>query len=150
MTKRLAILIGLLALSPVAARAACTVSANLLAFGVYPPFSGTPTDSTGEVRVQCSSGFTGLYTIALNAGLNSGGSFANRQMASGANRLSYQLYRDAARTSVWGDGTGGTSTVSTLCTNNCNDRVTVYGRVPALQHVAPGAYVDTVTVTVTY
>ena len=107
-TKRLAILIGLLTLAPVAARAACTVSANLLAFGVYPPFSGTPTDSTGEVRVQCSSGFTGLYTIALNAGLNSGGSFANRQMASGANRLSYQLYRDAARTSVWGDGTGGT------------------------------------------
>ena len=34
--------------------------------------------------------------------------------------------------------------------NNCNDTATVYGSMPALQNVAPGAYVDTVIVTVTY
>ena len=141
---------GLLFVAPTAGRAACTVTANPLAFGVYPPFSGAATNSTGQVQVRCSGGFTGIYTIALNSGLNSGGSFASRKMASGANRLSYQLYRDAARTSVWGDGTGGTSIVSTLCNNNCNDTATVYGSVPALQNVAPGAYVDTVIVTVTY
>lgn len=39
-------------------------------------------------------------------------SFSSRYMLSGANRLYYNMYTDAARTVVWGDGTAGSSTVN--------------------------------------
>src|SRR5712691_6094979 len=94
-------LAALVLLAPAMARAACTVTANPVAFGVYLPFSATPTDSTGSVQVNCIGSFNSPFTIALNAGLHSGGSFANRRMISGGSFLSYQLYSDAARTTVW-------------------------------------------------
>jgi spore coat protein U-like protein len=71
-------------------------------------------------------------------------------MSNGASNLTYQLYSDAARTMIWGDGTAGTVTVSAHVASNGTQNNTVYGRIPALQGVRPGAYTDTITVTVTY
>jgi spore coat protein U-like protein len=142
---------ALVLLAPATARAACTVTATPVTFGVYIPFSGVATNSTGSVTVHCNGAYTNPYRIALNAGLNSGGgSFANRRMKSGVSFLSYQLYTDAAHTIIWGDGTGGSVVVSVSCTGNCTKTQTVYGRIPALQGVAPGGYVDTTTVTVSF
>ena len=139
--------------------AACTVSSAGVAFGRYVPASGTNDRSTGTVTISCS-GLLGLllpyvpYTISLNSGLYSGGIFSNRRMFSGSSYLSYQLYSNSAGTTVWGDGTGGSSTVSGTCTailGNCSSSKTIYGLIPALQSgVAPGTYSDTVTVTVSY
>jgi spore coat protein U-like protein len=71
-------------------------------------------------------------------------------MTSGANLLNYSLYTNAARTTVWGDGSGGTSTVSNTGSGVAQN-FTVYARVPLGQtSVATGAYADTVQVTVTY
>nr|WP_291522240.1 spore coat protein U domain-containing protein [Acidithiobacillus sp.] len=64
-----------------------------------------------------------------------------------------QLYTNATYSQVWGDGTGGTSTVSGTCSGSmgsCSSSKTVYGRIPALQAPSPGAYIDTIAVTVTY
>ena len=145
-------------LLPAAAQAAtCTVSATGIAFGTYIPSNASPTDRTGTVTVTCSAALqTVNYTVALNAGLNSGGSFANRRMKNGTSLLSYQIYSNSARTTVWGNGTGGSSTVSgsfnclVACTNTKRNH-TAYGRLPALQWTAsPGAHSDTITVTVTF
>lgn len=126
------------------ARATCTVTATPVAFGAYLPFSAAPTDSTGTVSLHC--GPPADVVIALSTG--GSGSYASRLMASGGSHLNYQLYSNAARTTVWGDGTGGTVTVSESVTGS--ETSTVYGRIPALQGVAPGFYVDTITVTVTF
>lgn len=156
-TQRL--LLALLALFlPAAAQAAtCTISATGVSFGTYVPSNESPTDITGTVTVTCSSttNQTVSYTIALNAGVNSGSSFSNRRMTNGATFLSYQLYTNSARTTVWGDGTGGTSTVTgsfrcNRCTNTKRNS-TDYGRLPGLQwSAAPGLYSDTITATVTF
>ena len=57
----------------------------------------------------------------------------------------------AARGTIWGDNTGGTSHYTAsppqLLTNVT---FTVYGRVPPLQDVSVGAYTDTVVVTITF
>lgn len=144
--------------APVGAWAqSCTVSATGLAFGAYIPSSPTAATATGTVTVNCNSTLALLisYTIAINPGLYSGGGFANRRMAGGSSFLAYQLYSDAAMTQIWGDGTGGTTTVSGSCLINllgllCSSSNTVYGRLPARQSPAPGAYTDTVTVTISY
>lgn len=148
-------LVALLILTPAVGQAAsCTASATGIAFGTYVPSSTS--NSTGTVTISCSSVMGGggvNYTIALNAGVNSGGSFSNRRMSSGSSYLSYQLYTDAAYSQVWGDGTGGTSTVSGTCSGSmgsCSSSKTVYGRIPAPQNPSPGSYSDTITVTVTY
>jgi len=72
-------------------------------------------------------------------------------MAKGAEELFYNLYRDAARTSVWGDGMGGTQVQFVPDPpNNTPVPFTIFGRVPAGQDVSAGAYADSVTVTVNY
>lgn len=145
---RTAALAAVLLLLPASARAAtCTVSATPVAFGVYPPFSGTPTTSTGTTTVHCVAGAANIV-IALSTG--GGGAYANRRMSNGASNLTYQLYSDAAHTMIWGNGTAGTVTVSAHVPSNGTQNNTVYGQIPALQGVRPGAYTDTITVTVTY
>jgi spore coat protein U-like protein len=136
-------------LGSVAARAQCSVTATPVSFGTYLPFSAMPTDSTGGVAVACR-GFRGPYTIALNTGLSGSGSFANRRMRRSNFFLPYQLYTNAARNLVWGDGTSGTAAVSGTCLGVCSNLDTVYGRIQARQVARPGAYADTIVVTVTF
>jgi spore coat protein U-like protein len=146
----------LMLLVPTMARAAvtCTASATAVAFGVYNPFFGSPLDTTGTVTVTCSTTFIDLvsYTVSLSRG--GGSSYAGRRMNSGSNLLSYQLYTDAARSQIWGDGSGGTSTNAysgILIFTPITNTHTVYGRIPAAQTtVIPGSYTDTITVTVSY
>ena len=153
--KRKLALAALLIFAPTAVDAACSVTATGVAFGTYVPSAAS--NSTGTVTVSCSAtlGLLFNWTIALNAGVNSGGSFSNRRMASGNSYLSYQLYTDSGHTTVWGDGTSGTATVSGNCLISflgipCSGSATVYGQIPALQNPSPGAYTDTITVTITY
>jgi spore coat protein U domain-containing protein, fimbrial subunit CupE1/2/3/6 len=127
---------------------ACDVQATNHAFGPYSPAASTALDATSNVSVYCTVGTP--YTLALNIGTG-GGTFAARKMTSGANELVYNLYTTAARTTVWGDGTGSTSTVGgtgggllTAFTH------TVYGRIDVNQDVGPGSYSSTVTVTLTF
>jgi spore coat protein U-like protein len=74
-----------------------------------------------------------------------------RTIANGGNTLNYNLYRDSARSQVWGDGSGSTFTVtgtgSGLLTAST---LTVYGDIAAAQDKPPGTYTSTITVTVTY
>ncbi|HEV2303422.1 MAG TPA: spore coat U domain-containing protein [Stellaceae bacterium] len=150
--RRLLALAALVVFLPAAAQAArCTVTATGIAFGIYVPFSSTAGTSAGTISVQCM-GLNGIYTIALNAGINGGGNFSNRRMSNGVSYLGYQIYTDAAHTIVWGDGSGGTVTVSATCTPGiCSNSYTTYGRIPGTQITAtPGSYSDVTTVTVTY
>jgi spore coat protein U-like protein len=118
-----------------------------VSFGAYNVFNTTPTDSTGSITYTCSS----VFTITIHLSRGSAPSYFPRQMRKGAESLPYNLYRDAARTSVWGDGTGGTSRYGPVFPPF--DRpvtVTVYGRIPARQNVSAGSYTDTITATINF
>jgi len=126
----------------------CNVSATTLNFGTYDPTSATALTGTSTVSVFCTAGTP--YTSALNVG-SGGGSFVTRTIANGGNVLNYNLFRDAARSQVWGDGSGSTVTASgtgsgLLTANN----LTVYGEIPIAQDKPPGTYTSTITVTVAY
>jgi spore coat protein U-like protein len=126
----------------------CTVSTTPVAFGSIDVIAGTNADATGGVTVTCTNG-TG-WSAAAGVGGGAGATFASRKMTAGANLLNYTLYTDAARTSVWGDGSGTTATVSNTG-SGAAQAFTVYGRVPLGQTTVPaGGYSDTVAVTITY
>ncbi len=124
----------------------CNISAGNINFGSAGVLGGTLTAS-GSITAQCTSGDS--YSIALNAGSGSGASFANRTMSGPGNGVLYHLYSNASDSTVWGDGTGGSSAVTGVGTGG-NQNYTVYGVVPAQATPTPGAYSDTVTATVTY
>ncbi|MDE2069774.1 MAG: spore coat protein U domain-containing protein [Gammaproteobacteria bacterium] len=133
---------------PATCRAAsCTVRANQVKFGNYDPLKAAPLNRTGRIIVRCSG--AGTVTVALSAGQS--GSYNPRYMLSGTtgDQLDYNLYTNAARNIIWGDGTGGTQTFSQPFNNN-RVRLNVYARVPARQDIAPGAYRDTIDVTVNF
>ncbi len=62
--------------------------------------------------------------------------------------LHYQLYRNAARTFVWGETVGGNTVFGTG--NGRVQILRVYGDLPASQSVPSGSYSDTITVTITF
>lgn len=139
----------LLACVPGAAWAAvsCTVSATPVAFGTFNPFGSTVT-STGTITVACTKGNkSATYTIALSTGNSL--SFAQRQTSITAPFLKYNLYTTSSYTSIWGDNTGGSVTVTGTDTTTTKN-YTVYGQLPTPQGVTPNAYSDSITVTVTY
>lgn len=123
-------------------RAGCTVSAAGVAFGNYDVFSSEALTGAGDINVVCTP--ISSYTVSLSAG---GGSYSQRELSSGSNVLSYNLYTHGGYTVIWGDGTGGTSTVGG---NGEDVHHTVHGRIPALQNVPAGSYTDTIVVTVTF
>jgi spore coat protein U-like protein len=129
----------------------CAVSANPLSFGSYRPGQGSASAST-TLAVRCAKGTP--FTVALDAG--SGGSVTQRVMTFGSFRLQYNLYTSPARTTVWGDGTQSSATVSGTGHGLATGQAiveTVYGQVPDItgnQDLAPGLYTDTIRVTVSY
>ena len=125
-------------------QATCLVSATNLAFGTY---TGTTTDVASTVSVTCSN--TTPYNVGLSAGLATGSTVTTRQMTGPASALlNYALFSDASRTVNWGQ-TIGTDTV-TGTGNGTAQAISVFGRLSSGQFVAPGAYTDTITATVTY
>jgi len=127
----------------------CTISTAAVAFGAYDPVvanAAANLDSSGTVTVACTKGTSA--TIGLGLGANASG--AVRQMTDGSgNFLTYELYQDAGRSTVWGNaGAGLLSPVA--APSKAARNFTVYGRVPSNQDVAAGAFTDTVVATVNF
>lgn len=127
----------------------CTVSATTLDFGATGDLALAVRNANGSISIKCAQGVN--YTVALNAGQGSGATVAQRKLtlSGGSDTLMYQLYRDAGRLQPWGDGSGGTSTLSGSGSGSVVTH-TVYGSLPVQSMPPPGVYADLITVTVTY
>ena len=130
----------------------CTASATGVSFGNYDPLSPIPKDAAGTVTVNCTFADlgSGTYDISLSPGMT--GTYAARKLTRVPSSIDYNLYTTAARTQVWGNGTGGTQrvvgTLSGLLSNQ--QTFSIHGRVPPRQNVPEGAYTDVIVVTVAY
>jgi spore coat protein U-like protein len=130
-----------------AAEAACTISTTAVSFGSYNVFAGSADDGTGQITYRCTGTPTPLLTIQLDKGGSP--SFSPRQMRNGSETLNFNLYLDSTRTTIWGDGTGGTQVYSQANpANGQSINLSVFGRIPAGQDVSAGTYSATVTATI--
>ncbi len=133
----------------------CTISAANLAFGAYDPIVANATtnlDNTGSVTITCTKGAT--TTIGLSAGSNGANATGTtRAMSTGGGSpsyLSYELFSDSGRTTVWGNS-GGALFTPAAAPSKAARAFTVYGRIPSGQDVpASIAYSDTITATVNF
>jgi spore coat protein U-like protein len=126
----------------------CTITSTSLAFSNYDPLvinATTALDANGSVTIRCTKGTTS--TIGLTLGLSASGTI--RRMSGGGEFLQYQLYKEAARTNIWGNS--GADLLNPGASPSMAPRVVnVYGRVFAGQDVTRGAYTDTIVATITF
>jgi spore coat protein U-like protein len=118
-------------------------------FGPYDTLSASPRDSAGFISFRCERvGPSDVIVIEISRG--QGHSFMPRRMTRRGERLEYNLYLDAARTMIWGDGSRGTSRYQVRPSEGRTESVPIYARIPARQTVVPGSYSDHVVLTVNY
>jgi len=129
----------------------CSISSVVgVAFGGYDPTWGSPLDSAGSVTFSCA-GVGASDTVLIQLGRGSSSTFFPRTLLSGGSPLAYNLFLDAARSAVWGDGTGGTSSYGPVTPpEGTNTTVNIFGRIPAGQNVPVGSYSDTLLITLLY
>ena len=125
--------------------AACTITgAGNVDFGTASLLTAN-IDASSTLSVRCTN--TTPYTVALDGGLSAATDPTLRQMVKGALKITYGLYSNATRTTAWGSGAGATVAGTG---SGSSQSLTIYGRVPPQASVPPGAYSDTVIVSVTY
>ncbi len=142
--------LGSLALSTICYSFNCKITTTPINFGSYDVFSSYVKDSTGTLTVSCSNPEQKSMMVTILISSGSSGKFNPRQMQSsgGTDRLNYYLFTDPSMTAIWGDGTGGSSTVTSVVARTSSFTSTIFGRIPAGQNVTTGNYSDTLTATV--
>ncbi len=120
----------------------CTVSATSLAF---PTASVLTSSVTAAATISTTCNASTSVTVGLDNGATGNGP-TTRQMKSGANAITYGIYRDAGATMPWGN-TAGTNTAAIA---SGTGTLTAYGRVPPQASPPPGSYADVVNVIITY
>lgn len=127
----------------------CTITTAPVSFGNYDSVAANataPLDGIGTITVKCTKG------AAAKVGLNPGGNATGttRRMAGAtAEFLTYELYKDTGRATIWGD-TADTGLDVPAAPNQTPRDYTVYGRVAQAQEAAVGTYTDTVVATVNF
>ncbi|MFP2957710.1 spore coat U domain-containing protein [Myxococcus sp. 1LA] len=141
---------GLCGLLPGLAGAVCQIRTTVgVSFGTYLTTDLLPRDSVGSIGYRCEGQITPI-TITFSTG-GSGTYFPRSMAGPNSRRLQYNLYTDATRLLVWGNGSGGTSFYGPLLpVFGVDVNVPIYGRIPAGQAVPAGAYSDTLVMTVTF
>jgi spore coat protein U-like protein len=131
------------AATPAEAAPVCSASVTMVDFGRVDYKEGG--DITGQLTVTCD-GPTG-FEVSASPGY---GSYQGRTMLGPRGTvLRYNLYVDAARQRVWGDGdSGGTARIPGQSDGRKAVSYTIYGRIPDGQSLRPGRYSDAVRVTV--
>jgi spore coat protein U-like protein len=137
---------------PAEAALSCSFSMGSVNFGTIDVTQNTTFTTTATWSATCSGGnanATARICISFGGGLGGiSGTGSPRYLANGANTLSYELYQDAANTTIWGswvwNGAGGNGAELDVPLNgsgNGSGSKTVYATVLAGQQtVTPATY----------
>jgi len=149
-----ALVLTLASAAPSAAQtgSACRLTVLEMVFGDYDVFDKQRTRSVARVAVDCSGPESKVRPrIELSTG--SSQTFTSRTQRSGANVLTYNIYADQALTQIVGDGSSGTTALFPALSpiaGGAAGTVDLYGAIDARQFAPPGAYFDTVYVTLIF
>lgn len=124
------------------------ISASNLEFGLLTSLNSAH-DSTSSIQLQCP-----MYTsfqVSLGNGMHAVGN--QRRMSDGnGHYIRYELYKDSARTSRWGQTLNSDTYIASYpeTLTGSATTLTVYGRIPSQDPPWAGTYTDTVLITLTY
>lgn len=133
----------LLGLLPTLSFANCAFNSSDLDFGTYQsPYQSTDVLSSNNIVLICDLFSLGnRFSIKLLPGQS--GTPAQRYLSNGRDKLYYNLFVNSSRTSVWGDGSNGSSYYNGVTLLYL--RATVFSVVFKNQNVSPGFYSDNIS-----
>lgn len=124
----------------------CTVLTAEMVFDVSPGAGAGPIDSSTQIEIECTR--LAVFRIDMDYGSNASGAQRRMRNASG-DFIPYEIYRNAARSQVWGSGWG--SAPWGIAWGLGRGSMTAYGRIATVPSgLTPGTYEDTVTVSITF
>lgn len=129
----------------------CKINSGEVSFGNYDPTSEnetSPLNAAGNFSISCTKNTTA--TISIDQGQYSGqAAGTSRAMKSSVDShyLSYDLYLDASRSTVWNTTNQATYTATGGAAPTA---FPIYAKVPGSQDVSDGQYSDVVTVTAVF
>jgi len=120
-----------------------------MAFGNVNTLIGSAVDITATMTITCSGGSASGQRLCISIGAGSASDATSRKMTGpSANTARYDLYSNAARTTLWGSWETGfdSAGVQLDVARGSTTNVTVYGRFFASQQtIATGSYTATFT-----
>jgi len=131
----------------------CIIEVIPVVFGSYDVNSPAPLDSYSTLTFNCSPipGEGRVPHVRIEIGAGSSGMIGQRRMQGPGGFVNYNLYLDAVRQVIWGDGSQGSQTFELDSPQPNQDHVVpIYGRVPPMQAVSQGHYDDALTVTILF
>jgi len=126
--------------------ASCRLEGGTLDFGTYQSEQNNDQQARTRIKYRCPEGLD----ITLNLGPGEHPTRRSRGMEhdDDDDTLAYQLFKDQSFTESWGDGASNGSGLNISSTPGGGpESVNVFGEIPAGQDVPPGAYNDTVLIT---
>mgnify|MGYP004707133799 CR=1 FL=1 len=125
----------------------CTINdVSDLDFGQQSPAVSSSLSATSSSTVTVTCPVNTAFSVGLGTGLHNQQSVRYMCNSTDNQCVAYQLYQDAAHSTVW----NSTNTESVRSATGSSQSLTVYGVVPAQIWPTPGDYSDTVTVTLNY
>ena len=124
----------------------CTINPSTLSFGSYEPMAATAATATATVAFACVKGTA--YTVTSDFGANATHAVGTSRAMLGAtgNYLSYEIYTNTARTTVFNT----TNTITGTSAGKASTTFTLYGSIPAAQDVPTGSYSDVDNLTISF
>jgi len=147
--KKIVILIMYVLAAPAVWAINCTwdLAPTNINFGTYSAFSATQVTGTSAFQFTCTPPATATLMLSRGTSVTYNPRSMPRTTPPAAT-INYNLYRDAANTTIWGDGTSGTQYLTFPSTpGNKTYAGTIYGTIPAGLDVAPGTYTETIQAT---
>jgi len=127
----------------------CTVSSSGVAFGVYDPTSAASLNTIGSLTVDCNGSIYAELSLSVGNGAGANYITGRKMTRIGGGTLVYNLYDNASRTQVLGDGTN--NSVTHIIYGLRSYTQSIWGRMPARQsNVLAGSYADTLVATISY
>jgi spore coat protein U-like protein len=129
--------------------ASCSASAAAMDFGKLDVLNAGANPIEGNLSVTCTNGTA--WTASADKGAGEGATIATRVLtgAAAGSLLSYNLYTDAQRNTIWGDGQNNTGTLSGIGSGTATD-TTIYAKATPAASMKPDTYQDTVGITINY
>lgn len=135
----------------------------MLAFGAYDPHQPNDLDMQSQMSYRCreitaartrspATGRLGNRRPKVEISLSTGlaGTY-DRSMSRGTEQLFYNIYLDASRRDIWGDGSRGTSVFKNRDASvEAPETIPIFGRIFAGQNVAGGSYFDVIVITIDF
>jgi spore coat protein U-like protein len=127
----------------------CSIETRPVAFAAYDVLSGTASSAQGQIIYTCSGGGK-KKNVRLELSTGGAGTY-QRRLSGNGERLFYNVFLDATRTTVWGDGSGGSNyLLASFPPAKTPISVPMYALIPPGQDVSAGQYTDVLQVRILF